>query len=44
MSEAPELAVVAQGELCRLKETLRVLERGGIEARILAPPDARANA
>jgi len=44
MSENPEIAVVAQGAMGPLKEKLRVLERGGFEARILAPPDSKLNA
>ncbi len=37
----PELAVVAQGPLARMKEMLRVLESAGFEAQIVSPPDAK---
>jgi hypothetical protein len=43
MPEA-EIAILAQGGRARLNELLRVLERSGFDARIIAPPDARANA
>ena len=44
MTETPEIAVVAQGAMGPLKEKLRLLERGGFEARIVAPPDTKLNA
>ena len=44
MSEAPEIAILAEGGMARLKELLRVLERGGFDAQIIAPPEAKANA
>ena len=44
MSETPEIAILAEGGLARLKESLRVLERSGFDARIIAPPEDKANA
>ena len=43
MTDDPDIAVVAQGALPRLKEMRRVLERGGMSAQIVAPPDAKLN-
>jgi len=43
MSEAPEIAILAEGGMPRLKELLSVLERSGFDARIIAPPEAKAN-
>ena len=44
MSEAPEIAILAEGGMARLKELLRVLEPRGFDARIIAAPEGKANA
>jgi predicted deacetylase len=44
MSDTPEIAVLAEGAMARLEELRSVLERRGFDARIMAPPDAKANA
>jgi hypothetical protein len=43
MSEAPEIAILAEGGMARLKELLRVLEPRGFDAQIIAPPEGKAN-
>ncbi len=44
MSGEPEIAILAEGGMARLKELLRVLKRTGFDAQIIAPPEPKANA
>ena len=44
MADETKIAIVAEGNRARLDELRQVLVDGGFDARILAPPDAKANA
>ena len=40
MSEEPEIAVVAQGDLGHLRDVQNVLRREGLASHMIAPPDS----
>ena len=44
MSDEERLAIVAQGDMARVKELERVLAAGGFDSRIVSPPGQKANA